>query len=311
VRVTSWAFPQDRENARRIFRRGGEMIEYYASRFGPFPYEKLAHVQSATRYGGMENVGAIFYSERGIQSGQMGETTVAHETIHQWFGDAVTPGNWHHVWLSEGFATYFGMQFFEHADGVDAFRQLVVNSGNGYLQSEVADLPMVDTMRIPGAGDLTAVLNSNSYNKGGQVLHMLRGLLGDDAFFAGLRNYFGRYVNSNARTIDLQNMLEQAGNTDLDWFFDQWVYRPGFPIYRVTHTYDANAGEVVVTVEQTQKSAWPTFRMPIEFEIVTPNRTWREKAEVSGRRAVVRFASPAAAQRVVIDPDGWVLKRVE
>jgi hypothetical protein len=67
----------------------------------------------------------------------------------------------------------------------------------------------------------------------------------------------------------------------------------------------------VITVEQTQKSAWPTFRMPIEFEIVTPNRTWREKAEVSGRRAVVRFASPAAAQRVVIDPDGWVLKRVE
>jgi aminopeptidase N len=311
VRVTSWAFPQDRENARRIFRRAGDMIEYYASRFGPFPYEKLAHVQSATRYGGMENVGAIFYSERAIQSGRLGETTVAHETIHQWFGDAVTPANWHHVWLSEGFATYFGMQYFEHADGADAFRSLLASSAQSYLASDVTDLPIVDSLRIPGAGDLTAVLSANSYQKGGQVLHMLRGLLGDDAFFAGLRDYFAQYVHGNARTIDLQNVLERTGGQDLDWFFEQWVYRPGFPHFRVTHSHDANAGEVVVTVEQVQKAEWPAFRMPVEFEIVTADRTWREKAEVSGRRTVLRFASPVAAQRVIIDPDGWLLKRVE
>ncbi len=310
VRVTSWAYPQDRENAVRIFRRAGDMLAYYADRFGPFPYEKLAHVQSATRYGGMENVSAIFYSERAIQSGRLGETTVAHETIHQWFGDAVTPANWHHVWLSEGFATYFGMQFFEHADGPEAFRSMLANSARGYLSSDVTDLPIVDTLRIPGAGDLTAVLSANTYNKGGQVLHMLRGVLGDDAFFRGLRDYYARYVHGNARTVDLQNALEQAASTDLDWFFDEWVYRPGYPIFRVTHTYDANAGEVVVTVEQVQKAEWPAFRMPLEFEIVTPGRTWRERADVSGRREVLRFATPTAPESVTLDPDDWVLKQV-
>jgi aminopeptidase N len=259
----------------------------------------------------MENVGAIFYSERAVQSGQLGETTVAHETIHQWFGDAVTPANWHHVWLSEGFATYFGMQFFEHADGADAFRTLLGNSATGYLNSDVTDLPIVDTLRIPGAGDLNAVLSANTYNKGGQVLHMLRGVVGDDAFFRGLREYFARHVHGNARTVDLKDALELASSTDLDWFFDQWVYRPGFPVFRVSHAYDGNAGEVVVTVEQVQKADWPAFRMPVEFEIVTSARTWRERAEVAGRRAVLRFASPAAPRSVILDPDGWVLKRIE
>jgi aminopeptidase N len=310
VAVTYWVFPRDSANAARIFRRAGQMIKHYAQLFGPFPYEKLAHVQSATRYGGMENVGAIFYSEQSIASGGLGEVTIAHETAHQWFGDAVTPANWHHVWLSEGFATYFGMQFFEKADGASRFRELLAGSANGYLRSRDSDLPMVDTTRIPGAGDLNAVLNRNSYNKGGQVLHMLRGLLGDDAFFSGLRDYFARYQHSNARTADLQRALEQASRTDLGWFFEQWAYRPGHPIFRVSHEWSPGTREVVVSVDQVQKEDWPTFRMPIEFAFETAQGTVRRKAEVSGRRATLRFPMPAAPARVILDPDGWVLKEV-
>ncbi|MCI0432627.1 MAG: M1 family peptidase [Gemmatimonadetes bacterium] len=309
VRVTWWAFPPDRANAGEIFRRGGAMIEYYARRFGPYPYEKLAHVQSATRYGGMENVDAIFYSEQAIARGSLGETTVAHETIHQWFGDAVTPANWHHVWLSEGFATYFGMQFFEEADGVARFRELLAGSAASYLRSNVTDLPIVDTTQIPGE-DLNAVLSANSYQKGGQVLHMLRGLLGDDAFFRGLRDYFSLHVHGNARTVDLQRTLEQVSGRDLAWFFEQWVYRPGYPILDVSQTWNTAAAEVVVTIDQVQKPEWPVFRMPVDLALSTPQGELRRRGELTGRRTILRFTLPAEPSRIVVDPDGWLLKQV-
>ena len=123
IEVTTWLFPESREGGRASFVRSAEMVDYFTETFGPYPYSKLANVQSSTRFGGMENASAIFYA--GAQTSRT-ETTlnglVSHEIAHQWFGDAVTQAMWHHLWLSEGFATYFGAQFFEVAEGVEDFR---------------------------------------------------------------------------------------------------------------------------------------------------------------------------------------------
>ena len=308
VLVSSWTFPQDSANGARIFRRGGDMVRYYAERFAPFPYDDLAHVQSATRFGGMENVGAIFYSEQAVAQGTLDEVTVAHETVHQWFGDAVTETRWSHLWLSEGFATYFGMQYFEAADGAARFRELLMESRAGYLDSDVTDLAMVDTLAVPG-NDLFGLLNANSYNKGGQVLHMLRGMLGEDAFFDGIRRFYVRHAHATALSADLQRALEEASAQQLGWFFDQWVYRPGHPMLRTAWEWDAAAGEVVVTVEQTQQDGWPTFRLPIEIAFDTPGGEIRRRGEVRQRREVLRFALPAAPSALRLDPDGWLLMR--
>jgi aminopeptidase N len=285
------------------------MIRYYAERFGPFPYEKLAHVQSATRFGGMENVGAIFYSERAIAEGSLSEGTVAHETVHQWFGDAVTPHDWHHVWLSEGFATYFGMQYFEAANGASRFRELRENSMRAYLTSEVTNIAMVDTTRVPN-NDLMALLNANSYNKGGAVLHMLRGLLGDGPFFDGLQRYYREHEHGTARTADLQRALEAASAQRLDWFFEQWVYRPGHPVFRAASSWDAATQESVVTLEQVQPAAWPTFRVPLELAFAVGSGEVRHRVEVNARRQTVRVKLTAEPSAVRIDPDGWILKEI-
>jgi aminopeptidase N len=306
VPVSSWSFPQDSANAARIFRRAGEMLTYYSNLVAPFPYAELAHVQSSTRFGGMENAGAIFYSEQAIRGGTLGEGTVSHETAHQWFGDAVTPGHWSDVWLSEGFATYFGNLFFERADGVARFREITANSWRGYLQSQVKDLAIVDTTATPG-NDLLQLLNANSYNKGGAVLHMARGLLGDSVFFAGIRRYYSRYTNGTARTPDLRRALEEQTGRDLGWFFEQWVYKPGHPILSVSHTWDAATSEVVVTIEQTQKAAWPTFRFPLELGFTVNGTEVRQRAQVAARRETLRFRLPAAPTAMQIDPDGWLL----
>jgi aminopeptidase N len=309
VPVTFLSFPQDSANAARIFRRADQMLALYSEIVAPFPYPALSHVQSATRFGGMENAGAIFYSENAIANGQLGEGTVSHETAHQWFGDSVTPGDWSDVWLSEGFATYFGNLFFERADSIEAFRRITQQSWRGYLSSQVTDLAIVDTTAVPN-NNLLDLLNANSYNKGGAVLHMLRGLLGDEVFFAGIKRYYGRFANSNARTRDLQRALEEQSGRDLGWFFEQWVYRPGFPQLRVAQTWDAATSEAVVTVEQVQKAAWPTFRFALELAFTTPAGTIRQRAEVTGRTSTVRVRLSAQPTELKIDPDGWLLHQV-
>ncbi|MEX2281095.1 MAG: M1 family aminopeptidase [Gemmatimonadota bacterium] len=306
VPVSSWSFPQDSANAARIFRRGGQMVTYYSNLVAPFPYAELAHVQSSTRFGGMENAGAIFYSEQAIAGGTLGEGTVSHETAHQWFGDAVTPGHWSDLWLSEGFATYFGNLFFEHADGVQRFREVTANSWRGYLQSQVKDLAIVDSVRTPG-NDLLQLLNANSYNKGGAVLHMARGLLGDSVFFGGIRRYYGRFAHGTARTPDLRRALEEQAGRDLGWFFDQWVYRPGHPVLNVSHTWDAASAEVIVTIEQTQKAEWPTFRFPLELGFTVNGSEVRHRTEVAARRQTARFRLASAPTAFRVDPDGWLL----
>jgi aminopeptidase N len=308
--VTTWLYPQDTARAAPSFRRADQMVSFYSRLIAPFPYAKLAHVQAATRFGGMENVSAIFYSEEALSEGKDIEETVAHETAHQWFGDAVTEADWHHLWLSEGITTYFGALFFEHTDGVPRFREIMERDRQAYVGSEVAGRPMVDTAER----DLFELLNPNSYEKGAWVMHMLRGLVGDSAFFAGMRSYYREHGHGTALTGDLQAALEAASERDLSEFFQQWVFRPGYPQYRAHWSWRAGArgaGTAEIVVEQVQPVDWPTFRMPLVLEFATANGPVRHTADVRERRTVVRVPLPARPTELRIDPDGWVLKEVE
>lgn len=308
VPVRYYAFPPDSVNNANVFRRAGQMVTHFAQLIAPFPYPELAHVQSATRFGGMENAGAIFYSEQALRSGSLGEGTVSHEIAHQWFGDAVTPAHWSHVWLSEGFATYFGNQFFERADGVQRFRELTQNSWRGYLQSRVTDLAIVDTTAVPG-NDLLQLLNANSYNKGGAVLHMLRGILGDEIFFNAIRRYYRRHLHGNARTADLQRAVEEESGRDLGWFFQQWVYRPGHPIL-TSNIAASTGGEAVITIRQVQKDSWPTFRFPLDIALTIGGGEIRQRVQVTQREQTFRLPVASTPSAIRLDPDGWLLHEI-
>jgi aminopeptidase N len=307
VEVTYWVYPQDVERAEPSFRRAAQMVDHFTDVVGPFPFEKLANVQSATRFGGMENASAIFYSERGIADGRNIEGTVSHEIAHQWFGDAVTEASWHHLWLSEGFATYFGAQFFEAADGVEDFRARMEQARLRVLASDDADRPVYD----PEERDLFALLNDNNYPKGGWVLHMLRGVIGDEAFFDGIRAYYGRHLHSAVFTEDFQRAMEDVAGRDLSWFFQQWIYEPGYPTFETAWTWtpdQGTSGFVDLTVRQVQRADWPTFRVPVEVEVTAGGRSERERIELRDRETTVRLRwSGPRPDRIILDPDGWVL----
>ena len=336
IDVSYWVFPQDTAFARQVFRRAPAMVDYFTGLIGPYPFEKLAHVQSATRFGGMENSSAIFYSERAIAEGRLSEGTVSHEIAHQWFGDAATQADWNHLWLSEGFATYFGALFFEAADGDEDFRARMERSRQGYLESGDAARPIVDPA---GADNLFDLLNRNNYNKGAWVLHMLRGVVGDDVFFRAIRTYYERHAFGNALTEDLRRAFEETlatratgaaegaavTTTELDWFFDQWIRQPGHPTLEHSWERTADGAEIVLSVAQVQPSEWPTFRLPMEVEVRGPAGVRRHSVVVESRSQTFRLpvvapgdegapaggvasAGEAGPSEVVLDPGGWVLK---
>ena len=305
VDVSFWVYPEDTVFAREVFDRAPEMVDYFTETIGPYPFEKLANVQSATRFGGMENSSAIFYSERAIAAGRLGEGTVSHEIAHQWFGDSATESEWTHLWLSEGFATYFGALFFEAADGVEDFRARMEQSREGFVASGAAARPIVDP---DGPGSLFRLLNGNNYAKGGWVLHMLRGTLGDDTFFRAIRAYYAEFAYGNALTNDLRRVFEEVSGQELGWFFDQWVHQPGYPVLESEWEMSEDGAAIVLTIAQTQSADWPTFRIPLEVEIRGAGGVSRERIEVTQRSQTFTIPVAGRPDEVVLDPDGWVLK---
>ena len=174
-----------------------------------------------------------------------------------------------------------------------------------YLASDVTGQPI-----IREEANLFDLLNRNNYEKGGWVLHMLRGRLGDEAFSRGIREYYRRYLHQAVLTEDFQAVMEEASGQDLDGFFQQWLLQPGYPVLQVSHEWDEAGGEVVLTVEQVQDAAWPTFRFQTEVEIETSTGTTRTPVEISARRSVIRIQATESPRAVHFDPDGWVLKDI-
>jgi aminopeptidase N len=302
--------PEQRNFSPGPFARAGEMVQLFASLVGPFPYEKLAHLQSSTRFGGMENASAIFYADAGFRRGTMGDGVVAHETAHQWFGDAVTERDWPHLWLSEGFATYFAALWTRAARGDSAFRVQMADIRQTILadSESVAKRPVIDTIET----NLLALLNRNSYEKGGFVLHMLRNEVGERAFFNALRAYYATFKHATATTDDLRAAMEREVKRPMSWFFDQWLRRPGFPSVTAEWSYDAGAKEVAITVSQS--SPFGNYQFPLTIAVIDSaggqHRTTLTMPS-SGAAGAVRVPLASAPANVVLDPDVALLAQLQ
>ena len=292
------------------FASAGAIVGFFSKLVAPFPYEKLAHVQSFTRYGGMENASAIFYADNLFKRREMGTGIIAHETAHQWFGDAVTPKSWGHLWLSEGFASYFEQLWVEKSEGEKSFRRGMRTLRDEIAASDVTYMrPVIDTLQ----DNYGKLLNTNSYQKGAWTLHMLRTLLGDSLFFSGIRTYYNRHRHATATSDDLCASLEQVSHRNLRWFFDEWLRRPGMPEFTVGWNYNQDLHQL--TVEIAQDTRTPPFRFPLTMEIHT--------SEGETRLATVEVPASGAANipvpvdlkskpvRLVFDPQVQLLATIK
>ena len=310
--IQTWVYAQDRDAGFYDFAvPTRQVLEFYGDYVGPFSYEKLANVQSNSVGGGMEAASAIFYGDASVtgERSVRWRNVIIHEIAHQWFGNAVTEYDWDDVWLSEGFATYFTLLFIEHAYGRDEFVEGLESSRRRVL-AFYEDRPDYRVVH-DNLTDMGQVTTGMQYQKGSWTLHMLRGIVGDDAFWRGIRAYYGTYRDRNATTDDFRRAMEEASGKDLSGFFRQWLYRGGTPKYEGGWWYDAASGTVEVELNQVQAEGQGGhfFQMPIQVGIYAEDES-RPRIEVLQvneitNRFTIRVDSEPAA--VVLDPNMWVL----
>ncbi len=302
--LETWVYHQDAASGAGTFEvPSRQAMEFFSDRIGPYPYEKLANVQAAGLSGGTEHASAIFYGEASV-NGKPATNLVIHEIAHQWFGDAITEKDWDDVWLSEGFATYFTLLANEHYDGRDAFvaglgraKQAVAEA-----QKKAPDQPIIHR----NLGEMSKVLNRLVYQKGAWVLHMLRGEMGTERFWAGIRDYYARYRDRNVSTDDFRAVMEQHHGRNLQWFFDQWLRRPGWPTVEGGWHYDGASKKLVVELEQKQTAE--VYRLPLELAIGSGEARRIERLEMTEKRQRFEFTvEKAPGPSVMLDPNVWML----
>ena len=261
VPVSSWVYPENKETGFFDYAQAKDILAWHIDYIGPYAYKKLANVQSKTKFGGMENAGAIFYAEDKITGQRQEEELLSHEIVHQWFGNMATEKSFAHLWLSEGFATYLTHVYMEARYGTDSMNKEMMADRTQIIDFvKYAKRPVVDS-----TPNFMQLLSPNSYQKGGWVLHMLRRQLGDAVFKKSIRQYYATYAGKNAETKDLQKIFEMVSGKNLETFFAQWLHLPVNPNLKITWKYDANTTNIIITVDQLQKG--PAFQLPLEIGI--------------------------------------------
>lgn len=309
VQQSIYVQPELLDNLPGPFQYANDIVSFYSDVIAPFPYEKLAHVQSSTRYGGMENASAIFYANEGFASRSMGPEVIAHETAHQWFGDAVTEKDWSHLWLSEGFATYFQELWTLHEFGDSAFKAEMNRTRNEVIHARVVrERPVIDSLQ----SNLMRLLDVNSYQKGAWFLHMLRSMLGDSIFYPAIRSYYTKHKNSSALTDDLEREFEIQSNKGLRWFFEQWLRRPGYATIASVWSYNEHSKQIQLTIEQ--RGAFPPYRFPLTVDLISSEGARiRERLPVEAiSRTVIKITSPFVEKpkEILLDPDTELLAQI-
>jgi aminopeptidase N len=297
VEILNYVFPESFELAQERTPFTVDLIELYSQLFIDYPFkdEKYGHAEFSWG-GGMEH-------QTMSSMGGFNYSLIAHELAHQWFGDFITCGSWNDIWLKEGFATYLTGLYYEHLDPdpwwgkwrLDVISRVTSQPGGSIFVEDINDVGKIFDSRL-------------SYNKGAYVLHMLRGQIGDENFFAGIRNYLAdeRAQNGFATTAILRENIEEAADTSLTEFFEDWIYGEGHPIYDISLKYSSSL--LQVELKQTASAPnGPFFEMKIPISVYTKgilNTYWLNN---KNEEESFTYALTELPDSIVIDKENWIL----
>lgn len=298
--------------AKAIFGDTREMIEFYSTKLG-VPYAWPKYSQIAVRdyvSGAMENTSAtlhgdfmVYQTAREMLDGKKGNSVIAHELFHQWFGDLVTCESWSNLPLNESFATYGEYLWEEYKNGREAADHHSQMSRMGYLASREE----VDLIRFH-YDNREDMFDAFSYNKGGQVLHMLRKAVGDDAFFTSLKKYLENNRYKAAEIHHLRLAFEEVTGRDMNWFFNQWFLNKGRPQLKVTKNWNAATSRVELTVEQTQDlKNTPLYTLPVEVDIYSDGVADRKRLLISEQKQTFTLVANGEPQLLNFDAERQLL----
>ncbi len=315
------------DDARRMMGHTPAMMEFFTEHFGvDYPYAKYAQIVTEMFLGAMENVSATTHTYRLLADERASldytpESVVAHELVHQWYGDLIAVRDWSHTWLKESFATYFEAVWMREVKGDDHFRFEMRQNGDIYFAADKRGRrPIIFNVYRKNGNEL---FDPHNYEKGSRVLHMLRQIIGEDAFWRGMKLYTQRNQGREVITADFERALEEASGRSLARFFEQWTYKAGHPEFTVSYSWDDERKMAKLTVKQTQKvdEQTPLFETPVDLAFFVPRRD-SEKPDASDKPMtpqVVRVVVDQAEQTFYIplarrpfgvrfDYGGWLLK---
>ena len=303
IPVYSWVYPENKDKGFYDYAMAKDILPFFINNVGPYGFKKLANVQSKTRFGGLENANTIFYSESSVTGTRKSEGLLAHEIAHQWFGNMATEKSFGHLWLSEGFATYFTILYFENKYGKDTSIKMLEEDRSEIINfSKENNKAIVNTEET----DYMKLLNANSYQKGGWILHMLHCELGDSVFWRSIRKYYATYAGSIADTRDLQKIFEEISGKNLNQFFDQWLYTPGQPELDITWKYDVAGKFIKVDIKQLQRKP---FSFPLSLKINSPGDSKKEKIYIKSELSSFKIKADKKPTSLIIDPNTELLMK--
>jgi aminopeptidase N len=307
---------KDLEDGRRTFAATPEMIALFERISGQkYPWEKYSQIVVRDFvFGGMENTSATTMTENIIVDAKAAldftsDDLISHELAHMWWGDLLTCRDWSHGWLNESFATYFELLWDEEKLGLDEYRMGVIVNTDAYIAERYRRPIVTKVMRDP-----IDIFDRHLYEKGSVVLHMLRGLLRDDQFFRSIRRYARQHAHGSVITQDLIDAITAETGRNLEWFFDQWVYRPGHPKFKVSWSWDDRTSSASVNVKQTQDTGdgTPIFRVPLVIDFTTGRQSPLSfNVEVTEADQTFTFSLPKKPDLCRFDPYNRVLKEIE
>ncbi len=278
-----------------------------------YPYPKYSQAVVANfPWGGMENISATTLTplalddERGNRD-EPSEPLVAHEAAHQWFGDLLTCDDWSHVWLNEGFATYMELLYLEQSRGQEEFRARMRDAQDEYVAAcrGRKRRPIVwNVYKEP-----EDLFDEHPYAGGAACLHLLRFLLGDELFRAGLRTYVAENAGRNVVTTDFQRAMEKVSGRDLGQFFEEWLLRGGYPEFEVSWEWNEKRKAAVLIVKQVQDGE--LFHTPVDVEIRDQSGTSTHRIDVTRRLEEYEFSAASKPYYVRFDKGSWIPKAVE
>jgi len=272
--VNYWVYPQDEKKAIPTYGHTPRMIEFFSRTFGyDYPWQKYDQI-SVPSGGGAESTSATAMTQRVmVDEADLPDFPsigiVSHELAHQWWGDLITLRSWAHTWMNESFGTYSDYMYNRYEMGEDEGALNLSGKLASYLrEAKTRYVRPIVYDRYDKPGD---IFDSHSYQKGALVLHMLRSIVGEEAFFKTLSAFLHRYAFEPVDTYDFIRTVKETTGQNLDWFFDQWLFKPGHPVFDVGCQWDAKRKVVLMTVAQMQDFARgiPVFRVPVAIKVVT------------------------------------------
>lgn len=314
LEVSYYVEPKYGPDAHAIFGRTPEMIAFFSNIFGVgFPWEKYAQIVVRDFVAGaMENTTATVHEE-GVQNDTRSlvdgnsDAVIAHELAHHWFGDYVTAEEWGQLPLNESFANYSEYLWSEYNDGKNEADWGNLQEMRQYLaEAETKQVPMIRYF-YKSTEDM---FDSHSYAKGGRILHMLRNYVGDDAFFASLKEYLRANAWKNAEIANLRIAFEKVTGEDLNWFFDQWFLRPGHPQLKIDQTY--TSGKAILKIKQTQDTTKTTvYRLPLKVDVWVSGKKTRYPVIIDKANQTLEFPAAKKPDLIVFDAESQLLGTVD